>query len=281
MNSELPLVLGGHSFIRQLGNDPLPTADEQTAIVAACLDAGIRWFDTTYQPERVALGAALKRLGRRDEATLIAWNFFQTFKPEDDQVGPPDYYRPQHLDQMLAELCTDRIDVLVVHPLQDTSENERQLKLACAWRDSGRVKALGLWAPDERCAQTYATSNPYSFMVRPWNVLTPEAPPIFAAAKQLGWTTLACSPFLRGWHLDKLVAAAVAAGLAEQDAREKLADLLLRYSLFQPNVDRLIVSIRKTEWIAKNAASVKRGKLSDDEQAWLAKLAVPRKVEPS
>jgi len=259
MANDIPLVLGGHSFIQQLGNDPAPSAGEQTAIVAACLDAGIRWFDTTYQPERVALGATLKKLGRRDEATIIAWNFFSPFGPGDD-VGPPDYYQPHHLQQMLDELATDRIDVLVVHPLQDERENERQLELAISWRKSGRVKALGLWAPDERCARVYATRNPYALMVRPFNVQTPEAPPIFAAAKQLGWRTLACSPFLRGWHLDKLVKAA-----ADIDAREKFADLLLRYSLFQPNVDRLIVSMRSAEWVERNAASVGRGALSEEE----------------
>ena len=54
-----PLILGGHSFIQQLGNDPQPSEATQLAIVAACLDQGITWFDTTYQPERLArLGPA-------------------------------------------------------------------------------------------------------------------------------------------------------------------------------------------------------------------------------
>ena len=43
----IPLILGGHSFIRQLGSDPLATEEEQAAIVSTCLDRGIRWFDTT------------------------------------------------------------------------------------------------------------------------------------------------------------------------------------------------------------------------------------------
>ena len=274
MNANIPLVLGGHSFIQQLGNDPAPAPDEQVRIVAACLDAGIRWFDTTYQPERVALGSALKQLGRRNEATVIAWNFFTRFGPGDD-VGPPDYYQTQHLDEMLTELQTDRIDVLMVHALSDPRENERQVALAREWQKSGRVTSLGLWAPDEHCARTYAADNPFALMVRPCNVLTPEAPPIFAAAKQLGWTTLACSPFLRGWHLDTLVKAG-GEHLPERLARESIADLLLRYALFQPHVDRLIVSIRKLEWIAKNAASVKRGPLNMDEMLLLSKVTAAR-----
>ena len=36
-----PLILGGHSFIRQLGSDPHATEGEQAEIVAACLDQGM------------------------------------------------------------------------------------------------------------------------------------------------------------------------------------------------------------------------------------------------
>ena len=41
----------------------------------AALDSGITIFDTTYQGERLALGAAMEASGRRDEATVIVWNF--------------------------------------------------------------------------------------------------------------------------------------------------------------------------------------------------------------
>src|SRR5690349_20365779 len=121
-----PLVLGGHSFIQQLGNDPRLTADEQIVLVAACLDAGITWFDTTYLPERVALGRALAALGRRAEATILAWNFFVDFADDSDSLGGPSEYQPQHLEQMLTELQTDWIDRLVVHPVSDPAANERQ-----------------------------------------------------------------------------------------------------------------------------------------------------------
>jgi aryl-alcohol dehydrogenase-like predicted oxidoreductase len=85
------LILGGHSFIAQLGSDPAPDEKTQDAIVSACLDSGITVFDTTCQPERVALGSALKRLGRRDEAELIAWNFFVSFGPNDPVSGHHAY----------------------------------------------------------------------------------------------------------------------------------------------------------------------------------------------
>ena len=71
--TEVPLILGGHPFISQLGNDPPASEREQRRIVEACLDHGIRWFDTTYQPKRVALGNVLRavaRLGSRRRGRL-------------------------------------------------------------------------------------------------------------------------------------------------------------------------------------------------------------------
>ena len=59
---EMPLILGGHSFISQLGNDQPASEEEQRSIVQSCLEHGIRWFDTTYRPERVALGKVLDEL---------------------------------------------------------------------------------------------------------------------------------------------------------------------------------------------------------------------------
>ena len=77
------LILGGHTFISQLGNDPAASREEQQGIVRACLDAGVCWFDTTYQPERRALGETLQALRdygiKTSGAKVIAWNFFNDF----------------------------------------------------------------------------------------------------------------------------------------------------------------------------------------------------------
>jgi aryl-alcohol dehydrogenase-like predicted oxidoreductase len=264
-----PLILGGHSFIQQLGNDPRLSPTEQIDLVAACLDAGLTWFDTTYLPERVALGRALKALGRRAEATVLAWNFFVDFNDDSGSLGGPDYYQPRHLDQLLAELQTDWIDGLVVHNLADPAENERQLALAETWLRQGRVRRLGLWNPPADAAAHYA-GRALSFMVSPYNLTTVDAAPRLAAGRALGWENLACSPFVRGWELDKRVNRIQAAhGLSAAEARRRTADLMLRYSLYAPDVDRLIVAIRKQDWITANLASVARGPLTPEELAWL------------
>lgn len=269
----VPLILGGHSFITQLGSDPAADGDMQARIVATCLDRGIRWFDTTYQPERVALGRVLTQLGRRDQARIIAWNFFQPFGPE-DQVGGPAAYQPQHLPRMLDELRVDRIDALVVHAVGDAREDARQLDLARQWQADGCVGELGTWVPGRDALDVYANDNPFGFMVHPRNVDTRWADPVFEAARALGWRTCACSPFVRGWRLNELAQRAASLDPALTDAQRvrRVADMLLRDALFHPAVDQLIVCMRTLPWIDANMASVVRGPLDDQERAWLDRL---------
>lgn len=270
VNSVLPLVLGGHSFIDQLGNEPRPSSADQVRIVEACLDRGIRWFDTTYRPERIALGAALATLGRRHEATLLAWNFFTSFGPG-EPVGGADYYRSEHLGEILDDLQTDYLDGLVVHPLIDPALNAGQEELAVSWHASKMVRSLGIWAPG---ADLLARGpGPYTFMVHPLNIATPDDSRVFLTGRSLGWRTLATSPFVRGWELDKIVAKAIARGETDETVtRARLADAMLRYSLFHPGVDNVIVAMRRPEWVQRNAETVLRGPLTQEEGAWLESL---------
>jgi aryl-alcohol dehydrogenase-like predicted oxidoreductase len=193
----LPLILGGHSFISQLGKDPALNPDQQQELVAACLDVGITWFDTTYQPERKALGNALAVLKRREEATIIAWNFFTDFDARGD-LGGAAPYEPHHIKLIQDQLQTELIDCLVVHGVPDPAAHQKQVDLALSCQQQGLVHTLGLWNPGPDADKKFPALNPYSFMVQPYNVVTENAPASFTAAKKLGWNTYACSPFVRG-----------------------------------------------------------------------------------
>ena len=258
--ASLPLVLGGHSFIHQLGTDPRPSEDTALKIVAACLEQGITWFDTTYQPERIALGRILKRLNAREHATILAWNFFQDFD-DSGHVGGPSCYTPDSMDLMCRQLQTDVIDILVVHSMGNAEDDRRQEELALLWREQGRVRQLGVWHPDGNL-----TSGAYDFAIAPCNIAD-SGGERFPNYRTLGWETLATSPFVRGWLLERL---------AQRSGRptEEIADLLLRYAGFHPSVDRLIVSIRKPAWVEKNVASWQRGPLSVEETGLLHELFV-------
>jgi len=229
-------------------------------IVAACLENGIRWFDTTYQPERIALGKALAQLGAREQATILAWNFFQDFD-DAGEVGGASYYRADSLDRICRQLQTEVVDVLVVHPLGDAEENKRQEELAVSWREQGRVRRLGIWAPKGK-----VTPGVYDLAIAPGNIAE-RGGERFPDYKAQGWETLATSPFVRGWLLERL---------ARRSGRpvEELADGLLRYAAFLPGVDRLVVSIRQPGLVAKNVESWRRGPLGDEEARGLEKLFV-------
>jgi aryl-alcohol dehydrogenase-like predicted oxidoreductase len=270
--TEVPLILGGHSFISQLGNDPPVSERDQLRIVSFCLDHGIRWFDTTYQPERIALGNVLHTTGRRDVSTIMAWNFFTDFSP-DDPVGKPEYYQPHHIDVILEQLQTDYVDCLVAILLNDPEENKRQEELLIEWRGKGYVRFLGLWIQDLDMIERLRNDNPFRFAIRPFNITTDEGAPIFAACKMAGWETIATSPFRRGWELDQIIAAASAHGYGHPETlRPIIADLMLRFSLFQRNVDRVMIGMRKIEWIERNVESVSKGPLTAEEYRWLQDL---------
>ena len=265
------LVVGGHSFIAELGNDPPLDFDGQLAIVNQCLDQGINGFDTTYEPERIALGRILDTLGRRDEAQIIAWNFFID-QTTGDHLGPPLPFVPGMIDLLLEQLRTNYIDKLVVHPVEDEAANQAQFEIASAWLAAGLVGSLGTWAPGDEPAARFGAQNPYDFMVASRNLDGPNTAS-FRAGKALGWRTFATSPFNRGWLLDRLVAAGVEKTAEPADRlRERIADALLRFSLYDPNVDHLIVGIRQQAWIRANLESVASGPLSEAEMEWLCGL---------
>ena len=273
--TEIPLILGGHSFISQLGNDRPASEQEQQMIVESRLNHGIRWFDTTYQPERVALGKVLHTLGRRDEATILAWNFFTDFGPN-DPVGEAGYYSPGHIDIILEQLRTPYVDCLVLVPLDHPEKNQEQEELVLGWQRQGYVRSLGLWVPDPATIEHCRNKNSFRFAVRPFNITTDDAAPVFAACKKCGWETLATSPFFRGWELDRIVAESSARGYGHVETlRPLLADLMLRFSLFQQGVDRVIVAMRKAEWISRNLESVSRGPLTGEEHLLLQRLRKP------
>jgi len=268
----IPLVLGGHSFIQQLGNDPMPSAVEADAVVRRCLEVGIIWFDTTYLPERVLLGASLQRLQATAQARIIAWNFFHDFAPGAD-VGGPMAWQAHHLADVLCQLGTERLHGLVIHPMGDDDVDRRQVRLARDWQAAGLVDELGIWAPGDRAASLWGQDNPFAFVVQPHNLTTQGSGEKLATYKAMGWRTLACSPFVRGWELDTLIATwARMGGPAAPEARVALADLLLRFSMFSPGVDQVVISMRKSVYVDQAVASLARGPLTDADIRFLKQL---------
>jgi aryl-alcohol dehydrogenase-like predicted oxidoreductase len=266
------LVLGGHSFISQLGNDPPASEEEQIAIVDACLDAGIRRFDTTYQPERKALGRMLEALGRRHEAKVFAWNFFTDFAAG-EPVGKPEPFQPHHMDIILDQLRSSHVDCLVVIPQEDETLNHRQAELVTEWRRRGYARSLGLWVEDTSMTRCYQASGQFDVAIRPFNVTTKaDAIDDLTRFGRLGWETLVTSPFFRGWELDRIAAASVSRRGDPDVLRATLASLMLRHALFQSHADGVVVAMRQVRWIKRNLESVAKGPLTARERQELRKM---------
>ncbi len=256
------LALGGHSYIEQLGNDPAASFEEQCALVAACLDHGIRLLDTTYYQERVALGKVLRELGRRDEAQVTAWNFFKQPGKENDLV-PWTPYAPEHVDVMLSELQTGRIDLLVIHAEDDQEQLWRGMELASRWRGEGKVRQVGLGMAQLAHLEALPPDHPFSYVLAPYNAFNRGAAETFARAREMGLGVIAMSPFIRGWKLDEI-----------GGDKAEVAAMLLRWVAWQELVDRVVVSMRRKAWVAANLTALEQGPLTAEEQArveaWVA-----------
>jgi aryl-alcohol dehydrogenase-like predicted oxidoreductase len=158
-------------------------------------------------------------------------------------------------------------------PLDHPEKNQQQEELLLGWQKQGYVRSLGLWLSDPAIIEQYRNKHSFRFAIRPFNITTDAAAPVFAACKMAGWETLATSPFFRGWELDSMVAEASACACGSVETlRPMLADLMLRFSLFQQGVDRVIVAMRKVDWISRNLESVSRGPLTGEEHRLLQRL---------
>jgi len=262
MNFSSKLGLGGHSFIEQLGNDPPAAFGEQCAIVSSCLDTGIQLIDTTYYQERIALGNVLKKLQRRHEAIIMAWNFFKEPGRENELVGFTQY-EDHHLDAMLVELQTDSIDILIIHAHEDIEKLNQELALAKQWVESGKVKTVGLGMVERKQLEMLPDGHPITYVLAPYNAFNQGALDMFEMAREMGLRTIALSPFIRGWKLDEI-----------GDDTAAVAEILLRWVTCQQLIDHVIVSMRKNEWINANLKAVNRGQLTEHEQTLLREWKV-------
>jgi aryl-alcohol dehydrogenase-like predicted oxidoreductase len=263
MSQQQKLGLGGHTFIEELGNDPKATFEEQCDIVTACLDQGIHLIDTTYYQERVALGHILHNLGRRQEAIILAWNFFKQPGKENNLVSP-SHYESHHIDIMLTELQTNYIDILVIHVDDDAAKMKQMLELAKQWIADGKVKKAALGMVKLEHLQQLPENHPISYALAPYNAFNQEALDMFKHAKKMGIGAIALSPYVRGWKLDEI-----------NEDKALVSDILLRWAAGNELVDSIIISMRKSEWVKANLETVRRGKLTHSEeemlQSWIDK----------
>lgn len=119
---------------------PDPKAAE--AIIARAVECGVNYLDTAYlyPGSEACVGAALERLGLRDEVLLA------TKLPHGQCKRPEDFDRI--LDEQLLRLRTGHIDYYLIHNVASIEQWERLRGLGAeAWiarqREAGRILRIG------------------------------------------------------------------------------------------------------------------------------------------
>jgi len=155
-------------------------------------------------------GKVLHSLDRRSEATILAWNFFTDFTPDDR--WRPGLLHPAHIDTILEQLQTPYVDCLVMVPSDHTEQNQQQQELLLDWQRRGYVRSLGLWISDPAIIEGYRSGNPFDTR-SDLQHRDSRGPAVFAACKLAGWRR---SPrrHSSGMELDRIVAEATACALA-------------------------------------------------------------------
>lgn len=278
------LILGGHTFLDELGNDPAANPREQAKILGACARGGIRVVDTTYAPERLGFFRTVNAIEDPGFRPIV-WNFFE--HPEmGDTLPGPDPWTEERFEMALDEIgLRTEAPFLVLHPLEDPVANRAQLEAVRRLRDEGRVIHPGFWinlsaGPEHRepavrqWQQMLEVEDLWRFVVTPWNPTTSHGNgEILQVAKARGWATLGTSPFVRGWELEaRAKRFARRRQLRLEDVLPRVADAMLRFAAFSDGLDHVVNAMRRSAHVEPNLQSIGRGPLSAEERQWLLDL---------
>jgi 1-deoxyxylulose-5-phosphate synthase len=143
-----PLVLGCMTYgVPDRGNHAW-TLDEETSrpFIRKALDLGINFFDTANAysdgTSEEIVGRALKDFARRDEVVIATKTFFHWRKgPNGGGLSRKAIFHS--VDDSLARLGTDYIDLLQIHRADHTTPVEETLEALHDLVKAGKVRYLG------------------------------------------------------------------------------------------------------------------------------------------
>ena len=235
------------------------------ALVARALDLGVNVFDSapSYGDSEDKLGRALR--GRRDDAIIVTKGGYGV-------SGVPDWTREcisRGVDQALARLATDRIDVFLLHscPLELLSRGDLLEALAVA-KSAGKIRAIGYSGDNDALA--WAAASPVVDVIEASiNPFDQSALGSVEAAAARGAGVLAKRPLGNApWRFDA------------RPSREDIAtywdryramrfhehhdpfDVALRFAAFAPGVATALVGTGNARHLEHACESVARGPLS-------------------
>ena len=301
----------GHGPFGAIGAEP----DEVDGIVGLALDSGIDTFDTAnvYGDSEVVLGRAIGK--RRPDVVLCTKVRFPTVAATGGAAPPSSTYGLSRgavlrsVDESLARLDTDWIDVLWLH-MQDRAVPIEETMDACdALVRAGKVRYVGVsnfaaYRATEAVLRAEARGRvgPVALQV-PWSLVCRDAErELVPAARHLGLGVLVYSPLARGFLSGKYNAdatppagsrlAAWHAELAEYDTERNwrvlaalreiaatrgcpVGAVALAWTLARRPVASVVLGVRTGEQLRANLLAAELV-LDQDERTGLDELSAPR-----
>jgi aryl-alcohol dehydrogenase-like predicted oxidoreductase len=197
------LVLGAMNF----GAMARTTQDEVTAIIDAALDGGINFIDTadfySSGESEELVGRAIA--GRRDDIVL-ATKAALPMADERNHRGSSRRWLVTELDNSLARLNVDHVDLYQVHRWDPATSDEETLSALTDLQRAGKIRYFGSstfpayriveaqWAARDLHLSRYVTEQPsYSVLQRGIEAH------VLPVTQEYGLGVLAWSPLASGW----------------------------------------------------------------------------------
>ena len=267
-----PELVEGRLDAKEAGGD---YQAQRTRQVAAALEHGVNYFDTTYDHEAEALGNALADLKARDKCTIACDYCMDGTKSRELR-----WSAARRFERSLKLLKTDHVDVYRPTPRDKMNQTDLQTlyDLFTKWKQEGKARFFGISGHDERYLMWAVETFPLDLILVPYSVgVQKAAEKLLPFAKQRGVGVVVIKPFAGG----SLFRAAEDVGKLQKSAGESVARAGLKFILENPNVSTVVPGANTVEEVVDNCQASGR-KLGDATRAALRAIAaaVPRHLPP-
>jgi aryl-alcohol dehydrogenase-like predicted oxidoreductase len=138
------MTFGGAGFWKVVGTLGESAVDR---IVGSALDAGVNFIDTanvySEGESETLVGGALRRLGRPRDTVVVATKVRGRMGPGPNQVGLSRVHILQSIDDSLARLGLDHVDLYQIHGVDPITPLEETLRALDDVVRAGKVRYLG------------------------------------------------------------------------------------------------------------------------------------------
>ena len=139
------MTFGGEGIWKAIGSLP---QEEATKLVKGAIDGGINFFDTanvySYGESEKLLGNAIKSLGIKRHEVVIATKLRGRMSEGHNNAGLSRYHIFQSIDESLARLQMDHVDILYVHGVDPLTPIEQTMHALNDIVAAGKVRYIAV-----------------------------------------------------------------------------------------------------------------------------------------